>query len=345
MTVETTAEDDRVGAAWRAETDAWIMDRLAERGIAGTGPVRTVRVRAWSIVRRLETSAGRMWFKANVPTNGFEAVVVEALAEWVPELVVPPLAVDRHRGWLLGPDGGTILREATAERPDPDRWAELLRAYAGLQRAVAPHGDRLVGLGVPDLRPERMPAVLAGLLADPAVRLAEPHRSALVALLPEYDHWCADLAADGLPASIQHDDLHDGNVFVDGSRMRFFDWGDAGLAHPFGSLLVALRVAADQLGADPGGPEVARLRDAYLEPWTDLCDRADLLRSVRLALRVARVGRAVSWRRALQGAAAPQWQRALGGPAPIAPEHETAPAAWLETLTEPDTAPADAPAG
>ncbi|MEN3608469.1 phosphotransferase [Plantactinospora sp. ZYX-F-223] len=338
--MESSAED-RLGAEWRAENDAWIADRLAGQGIAATGPVHTVRVRAWSIVRRLETSAGRIWFKANVPSNGFEAAVVEALAAWVPELVVPPLAVDRDRGWLLGPDGGTILRE-TAQRPDPVRWAELLRTYAGLQRAVAPHADRLVGLGVPDLRPARMPAALAGLLADPTVRLAEPHRAALVRLRPEYDRWCADLAADGLPASIQHDDLHDGNVFVGAAGLRFFDWGDACLAHPFGSLLVALNIAADQLDADPAGPELSRLRDAYLEPWTDLRDRADLRHSVRLALRVAKVGRAVSWQRALRGATAPDWRRALGGPARIAPEHTTAPAAWLEALTEPDP---DQPAG
>ncbi|AVT29041.1 hypothetical protein C6361_05520 [Plantactinospora sp. BC1] len=336
MTAETSAED-RLDAGWRAESDAWITDRLAERGIAATAPVQSVRVRAWSIVRRVETSAGRMWFKANVPTNAFEAGVVEALAELVPELVVAPLAVDRGRGWFLGPDGGTILRELTG-RPDPARWAELLRTYAGLQRAMAPHADRLVRLGVPDLRPARMPAALAGLLADPTVRLAEPHRAALVALLPEYDSWCADLDADGLPASIQHDDLHDGNVFVGAAGMRFFDWGDACLAHPFGSLLVALNVAADQLGVDPAGPELSRLRDAYLEPWTDLRDRADLRHSVRLALRVAKVGRAVSWQRALRGATAPDWQRALGGPALIAPEHTTAPAAWLEALI-PEPAP------
>ncbi|GIG87086.1 phosphotransferase family protein [Plantactinospora endophytica] len=338
MTLEISAED-RLGADWRAESDAWITEALAARGVVATGPVQTVRVRAWSIVRRLETSAGRVWFKANVPTNGFEAAVVEALADRVPELVVPPLAVDRERGWLLGPDGGTILREVAADRPEPARWVELLRTYAGLQRAVAPHGDRLVGLGLPDLRPDRMPGALAGLLADPTVRLAEPRRAALVALLPEYDRWCAELGADGLPASIQHDDLHDGNVFVGTGGMRFFDWGDACLAHPFGTLLVALNVAADQLGSDPAGPELARLRDAYLEPWTDLCDRTGLLRSVRLALRVAKVGRAVSWQRALRGATLPQWQRALGGPALIAPEHTTAPAAWLDTLTEPDILP------
>jgi hypothetical protein len=312
-----------------------MAERLAALGGTSTGPVRTVRVRAWSILRQVPTSTGLVWFKANVPGNGFEAAVVEALAGWAPDFVVPPLAVDPDQGWLLSPDGGPTLRAAMADRPDPTRWAELLSRYAELQRLVAPHGDRLVGLGLPDLRPGRMPAALADLLADPTVILAAPVRAALVALIPEYDRWCAELAADGLPPAIQHDDLHDDNVFVGGAELRFFDWGDACLAHPFGTLLVTLNAAANRFGFDPAGPELARLRDAYLEPWTGLCDQAGLRRSVRLALRVAKVGRAVSWRRALAGATDLGWQAALGGPPRIAPEHASAVGAWLETLAEP----------
>ncbi|MEE6262441.1 aminoglycoside phosphotransferase family protein [Plantactinospora sonchi] len=332
---------ERLDPGWQAESDAWILNELATLGVTATGPVETVRVRAWSVIRRVGTTAGRVWFKANVPTNGFEAAVVGALAGWAPDHVVAPLAVDRTRGWLLSPDGGPTLREAMADPPDPARWAELLRAYAELQRLTAPHADGLIGLGLPDLRPERLPAALADLLADPTVTLDPDRRAALVQLSGRYERWCAELAADGLPASLQHDDLHDGNVFVGAgtgadARLRFFDWGDACLAHPFSSLLVALNVAAYQFGFSPGGPELARLRDAYLEPWTDQRGRADLVRSVRLALRVGKVGRALTWQRALRGATAPEWERALGGPAPLSAEHADAVGGWLGELTEPD---------
>ena len=54
-----------------------------------------------------------------------------------------------------------------------------------------------------------------------------------------------------------------------GGPMRVFDWGDAVVGHPFGTLLVTLRVVAHWTGLPNGAPELLRLRDAYLEPWTD----------------------------------------------------------------------------
>jgi hypothetical protein len=49
-----------------------------------------------------------------------------------------------------------------------------------------------------------------------------------------------ELAGFGIAATIQHDDLHGGNVFSGPAGIRFFDWGDAVVAHPFGSMLATL---------------------------------------------------------------------------------------------------------
>jgi hypothetical protein len=192
----------------------------------------------------------------------------------------------------------------------------MIQAYAVLQRATAPHAAELLALGVPDLRVSLLPGLLAGLLAEPEIRAeVDP---AVPALVPEFGEWCAELAADGIPSALQHDDLHDNNVFTD---LRFFDWGDASIAHPFGSLLVTLNVMQDTLEVPNGAPELARLRDAYLEPWSDLADPATLRRSVTLACRVARLSRAMAWRRALRDAAVP-----------VDEGFRTAPAAWLGEL-------------
>lgn len=58
-----------------------------------------------------------------------------------------------------------------------------------------------------------------------------------------------------------------GNTLPAPSGDRFFDWGDASVAHPFTSLLIALRAMADTFGLPPGDPVLRRFRDAYLEPW------------------------------------------------------------------------------
>jgi hypothetical protein len=299
-----------------SEPAAWILDRLAALGMPAVGPVSQVRERPWSVHLTAPTPAGQVWFKANGPDSAYEAGLVAALAEWAPGSVLTPLAVDASRGWLLSPDGGTILREAGP--PSLSQWQAMLVAYAGLQREVAARVPEMLALGVPDQRPERMPDHLAPLLDDPAVRadLGEARHASLAAMAPEYATWCAELAADRIAATLQHDDLHDGNVFLVDGGFRFFDWGDAAVSHPFCSLLVALRVAGLHFGHS-----LDRLRDAYLEVWSTDADRKTLLRSADLATRVGIVGRSLSWRRALRGAEPP-----------VDPEYSTAVAEWLAEL-------------
>jgi aminoglycoside phosphotransferase (APT) family kinase protein len=109
-----------------------------------------------------------------------------------------------------------------------------------------------------------------------------------------------------VPRSLQHNDLHAGNVLADGER--FFDWGDAYVGHPFEVLYVTLGRAEQAYGPQA----LDRLRDAYLEPWAPYGTRAQLLREARLAAVTARVGLALSWRRAL-GEADDESSRQWGG--------------------------------
>jgi hypothetical protein len=290
---------------WRDAALAWIDAALVRHGRRVTGPAEP-RVRPWSLVWRLPTDAGPVWFKANNPGTRYEAVLLAELPGRCPGALLDPIAVDEERGWSLLPDGGPSLRDTLAGQPDPTHWERVLPAYAALQIAATPEAARLVERGVPDQRPERMPELFDRLLADEAaLLLGEPDgltpelHGRLRAYRPEFVELCRRLAATGVPASVQHDDLHDGNVFVAEDGYRFFDWGDASVAHPFGTLLVALRSVAYAGGLEPGDPALVRLRDAYLETWTDRYDRPTLREAAGLAMRVATVSRALSWRRAL----------------------------------------------
>ena len=104
---------------------------------------------------------------------------------------------------------------------------------------------------MPDERLAVLPTHFRNVLTDRAVLLVdredgldEDQHERLLASVPEVEHFCEELAAVGILETVQHDDLHDGNVFVRDGDYVVFDWGDSCISHPFHSLVVALRAAA-----------------------------------------------------------------------------------------------------
>ncbi|MEU9505440.1 phosphotransferase [Micromonospora sp. NPDC048170] len=326
-----TPRTDWVDPHWQDAALDWIGDRLGRHGRRVVGPVEP-RLRPWSLVWRVPTDAGDVWFKANNPGTRHEAALLAELARLAPGRVLDPLAVDADRGWSLLPDGGQTLRDASGgDRSLLTRWERVLSEYADLQRAVAPRAGELLALGVPDHRPEALPELFEALLDDEEALLFGAEDGLTVEAYERlrahragFAEDCRRLAGSGVAPTIQHDDLHDGNVFVAGDGYRFFDWGDASVAHPFGTLLVTLNSVADAFGLPDGDPALARLRDAYLEPWSAGHDPGALREAARLAIRVTRVSRALSWRRALET------------PDPARAEYAAAVPGWLQELFAPD---------
>ncbi|MGY1804109.1 phosphotransferase [Blastococcus sp. SYSU D00922] len=307
-----TGEDGTTGgatwrdAAWRAAALEWAAGQLAGAGLALAGEAEQPHVRAWSTAFRLPVrGGGAVWLKAVGPGSAQEPVLAEALGRWAPDQVLVPLAVDPARRLLLLPDGGRTLRQSG---PDLAGWAAMLQAYADLQLRLVPHADAMLAAGVPDCRPERLPGLVDDLLADDEAQLSgrpgglpTDERAAVQASLGRFADDCDALDDGGIPATLQHDDLHDANVFVTGGGYRFFDWGDASVAHPFLSLLVSLRMAGRALGLPDGDPALRRLRDAYLEPWSAYGSPRELREQCGAGLRVTPLARALTWRRILRG--------------------------------------------
>jgi hypothetical protein len=294
-------------AAWRAAALTWAEFELDCLRIAMRGEPEQPHVMPWSTVLRLDVDGGPVWLKSIGSGSAQEPPLSSALAGWVPGRVLAPLAMHAGRRLTLLPDGGPTLRD-TGRAAVPESWEAMLAEYAQLQLDLAPYADEMVALGVPDARPERLPALVAELLADDeAMLLDRPDglttaiRERIAADLPTYAECCRRLAESGVPASLQHDDLHDGNVFAGADGHRFFDWGDATVSHPFLSLLVSLRMAARALDVPPGDPVLRRLRDAYLEPWGSYGSRSELRELCGVALRVGPPARALTWHRILVG--------------------------------------------
>ena len=271
---------------WFAEAEAWIRDRVAV-----TGELDQFHVRWWSTVIRVPTGEGDLYFKAVAPGFGFEPALTVRLFDLAPDRVTPVVDADLDRAWMLMRDAGTRLRELVLTPTDLRHWELALPRYAELQLAATPIYDELLALGVPDSRLAVLPDQLRAVLAGPVRGLTPTEQERALAALPEFESLCRELDGYGIAETIQHDDLHDGQVFFTRGQYVFFDWGDSCISHPFHSLTVNLRAAAAKFDLEPGGAAVRRLRDAYLEPFGDLHEAAEL------AYRTGTVARALAWDR------------------------------------------------
>jgi Phosphotransferase enzyme family len=266
-----------------AQTDTRGVDSAGEWIAAHcrpTGPSAVVRSRVWATTTRIPTADGPVWFKACAPSHRFEAELVPSLARCRPELLPRVLAHDAARGWLLTADAGTSFRQLGNP---PELWLRLLPRYAELQR------DASVPGAVPDRTLPRWPELYDELVAS-ALPLEPAEAKRLGDYAPRFASLCEELAGHGLPATVQHDDLHDTHSFVDGDVLRMADWGDASLSHPFVSLVVTFRFLEERSGLVPADPWFAKLRDAYLEPWGP-----GLVATFDLAQRLGRFVHAFGW--------------------------------------------------
>jgi hypothetical protein len=259
---------------WLEEATAWI-DRHVER----TGDVDVVLSRAWSAVARVPTNDGEAWFKEDPPSLAFEPSLTAALSRRCPDLLPEVIAFEGSR--LLTRDAGRRLRAQLDEGLPAPAWEELLAQYAQLQIDLAPDTEEAIALGTLDARPELL--------------------EQLSAELPGHERRQAAVrqAVDGLgrmiPETVVHTEAHDGNLFIHDGRVRLLDWAEAVVSHAFVGPVLPLQFAAERVGAAPGSPEIERLRDAYLEPFTQFGRPAALRSAFEHGYLLGTLVRALCW--------------------------------------------------
>lgn len=277
--------------------EEWVSGRLAEAGIELRGPLDLTHDRPWSKVARGETDRGAVFAKAVWEAQRHEVAATAMLAETVPDRVPEVLGADAARGWILLADAGEPLR-----RQPEDVERRLLPGaasrYASLQLAMAGRVEELLAAGLPDHR--RLQVPLERLLdgyptsRDDSLMGSEVRELRdLARRLPTLE----EALSEGIPASIQHDDLHPGNVLVDATGItRVFDWGYVNVASPLVSLATLL---ADLAGSSPdllSEQDLHGLIRAYLAPF-EAATGLHLQPRVDTARLLGQVSRAVTWSR------------------------------------------------
>ncbi|MEP7192067.1 MAG: phosphotransferase [Actinomycetota bacterium] len=280
---------------WRAEADRWIVTALQEAGLSPVGPPEQRRIRPWSTQQVVPTSGGRVWFKANCPDLSFEPALQELLALLAPGSVDTPIAVEGSRGWMLTWDRGDTL----AERHEPTlaEWCEIVQEAGDVQRRAASERDQVLSIGVHDCSPKTVPDRFDALLARYAALEVE-HPSHVTAtqlkqfqaVRPAVIDAAAALEQSPLPSTVNHGDLHPGNVLTVDGGLRLFDFGDAQWA-----------AAPEVLGAVWGWltrrthHPWRTVFAAYAEVWSDVVTRAEFDHLVAAAMVTLPVNRSLTW--------------------------------------------------
>ena len=273
--------------AFLAQAVAWVDERLADLGRERTGDVEQPHVRSWATVLRVPTADGPVWFKANTEALRHEVLVVDKVSSRVPARVPALLGRDLERGWMLMSDAGERLREVVVEEQSLGRWHDILEGAADLHHALEPDVDELVAAGLPDLRLADLADRYADLVAQEWV---EPRFREAVPLVHDL---VDELASYGVAETLQHDDLHDGQVFVKDGRNLILDWGDAVVSHPFFTMSVTLEGGvAWGLDDVEDSEDIWPYVDSYLARYAP--DRPELRTAVPPALRLGWVCRALN---------------------------------------------------
>jgi Phosphotransferase enzyme family len=341
----------------RAEVKAWIAAVLPEI-LEVKGPICVHQAKEWGVTASFavvgQSGVREVVFKAEqLPLFAGSGRTAELLARACPGAVPEILAWQSHGegNWALFAafDGHPVEANITL-----DTLTEIARTLAHIQVAVVDLPDQKAREKLPRLDVRLLPRLYETVIRDvrerhlaywagEGIELAEQFsvpRDVLVILMqlkPSVIAWTEELLAGDWPNSIDHVDLHCGNVVRkrDG-EILIYDWEEANLSCPFFSLdrlLDDARPLDLLIGSSvdvshqlPYTPAERAVRSAYLAeiPWGNPAERergfdlAMCLGPIKTAYEAIGFAEALGWEEGCPhilawalGRALPRWRAML----------------------------------
>ena len=184
----------------------------------------------------------------------------------------------------------------------PADLAMAADAMAGMQIDSIPLAPRLRDLGCHAGGLAQLQEFLGrkDLLEDPVgpgvEGLGESEREQFSQLLPRLLSHCERLAGFALPAMLVHPDFRSANVVLGDQSVRFANWANSAVGHPFISLLRLLHADHPAALEKPDSDQVVR---AYLARFEEFQTRERLLQALNLARPLHHAWTLMHWSREL----------------------------------------------
>jgi hypothetical protein len=246
---------------WNKAASTWMRQQLVEQNYVLVSPIEQLKTWGISCLLKVSSDRGDIFFKvaSSLPLFGNEPALLKALSDRYPAYVPAPIAVEPNRRWMLMGDFGAELRTM----PTLERWETAARRFGELQVQAASAVQDLLALGCLDRRLKVLSGQIDPLLADDdnLTLLSADELAIIRSLAPRLKAMCAELATYHVPYTLNHGDLHSGNIT--GETLLFFDWTDACIAHPFLDLST---VVTDMDIFTPSDRQ--SVLDTYFSLWT-----------------------------------------------------------------------------
>ncbi|MHB9132381.1 MAG: phosphotransferase family protein [Armatimonadota bacterium] len=248
----------------------WLVEQLHTRSASLQAPPKHVKSSYLGMVMRVQTTQGTCYVKTEPRIFSREIPIMAVLSSWNLSGIPQPVFLEETARWMVTSevDGPTL-----AEIDDVTVWESALRHYARLQQAALPH---LASMRETDLFYDHRPATVACeldriadeldvLLAGHPDTLSPEEYQAFRRCIPPAQALCEKIAVSPVPNTLEHGDLHPGNIRITADGPVILDWAWSSIAPPFHSL--ALLLHEKRLPAKLQ-PLRMQLRDVYLQEWT-----------------------------------------------------------------------------
>lgn len=243
-----------------------------------------------------------MYFKAGDKSK--EAAFASLIAEHQPKITVAILAYDLHNDWLVTQDGGARLSESA----DLEHWQAAARNLAGFHKNFDP--QILLNQGCPVYKFDRLAKQFVDWLNSKDVLaywgITQSQLDKLETLLPwllEAHEHAINL---GISETATHGDAQPMNALVSGGC--WFDWSEAGMAHPITDLGWLLAwVGHSARSTFPIRQKEPRLLEKILEEYATQLAQPNLLLLLPEIQALAMMHRILAYHQKYQ-----YWQGSLG---------------------------------
>ena len=196
---------------WFEPAAKWFSEQLMGLGYNQVSPVEWVYSWPLSSILRAHTTTGKVYLKActTLPLFADEPLLTSHLASLFPERVPRPLAVNQKESWMVLPDLGYPVHDATTQEK-----GEILDLFARLQIQSIQHVEELLRAGCPDLRLDKLEGQVNLLHnVDGAIYgVNETQLERFRATLYRVKELWEQLARYRIPCTLANGDMHLGNV-------------------------------------------------------------------------------------------------------------------------------------